>query len=976
MKRSLLVGFCIFAAAATFAQETAREVFQQAESRFQGGDYEVALQRYEALVRDYPFSEYVPDAQFRRAVALYRLERYDTALSLLRRVEARYRSTRFLSLVPFWKGITHYRLGNYPEAEEELERFLAVSDRPTLMRQARLYLSLTMLAGDRREEAVADLEQLFTEVDVPESEPYALSLLLSLYVRAERYEEAAARFDRIDPSMVEERWRSNVRLYGAEALRAVGREEEALGIFLDLTREGPAVSETAFRRAYELAGRLGREETARRIVREAEQSLAGRSDVLAELWIQVGAESYRAGRLEDAELYLARVLDLDIETVPDTVPLYLAELYAERGRTADALDVLADARLRGLGEYGDRILLRQAELFLEADRARSALDTLDVFLSDYGGSAYRAEGEYLRAFALYRLDRPEDALAQARSTISAGRAGAFEPDLLWLRSLLHRRLGEPDRALQSLREYLAVSDGDLDARLELVKLLFEEGRYEEAVREASQLADSNGELAEERPAIYIQLRYIEGLSHVALKEYGPALGALGALPEDPAAYTGTEDGGDVSVIYPYVLYYRGWARYRLSRYEEAERAFAQLVAYDASHEFAPRAAYLAGWSSYNRGDQETAGEFLREAVSMAETSEIRTEATLLLGRSLKAVGSYAAADTRFRSVFADAPQSPLADDALFEYAEGLERRGRIDDAVGQYRVLFERYPESRLAEEGMYRRGELLFQARRYAAARQAFFEYRANYPDGSLIAPALYWGGVSAYELGETAGALLLWETLVTEHTESAFRADAMQRAAETYSEEGDHRRALNLYSRLVATYPRQAEAANAGDRIDELLLRIGGLSQREAELWVRIEQNGRARTAEGRRAILEAARIAIREGGSGVDRENLIVPLLRATAAREDEDPDAAARAYVLLGEHNIRQSRPMEAREAFLNAAAADPSDRERAAESLYRAAEASMLAGRRTEAASIVDRLQESFPQSTWTAQAQRLLGDDG
>jgi TolA-binding protein len=276
----------------------------------------------------------------------------------------------------------------------------------------------------------------------------------------------------------------------------------------------------------------------------------------------------------------------------------------------------------------------------------------------------------------------------------------------------------------------------------------------------------------------------------------------------------------------------------------------------------------------------------------------------------------------------------------------------------------------------MYRRAEVLFQAERYGEARQAFFEYRANYPNGTLIAPALYWGGVSAYELEEVSGALLLWETLIEEHPESAFRADAMQRAAEVYSERGDYRRALNLYSRLVATYPRQAEAADAGDRVDELLLRIGGLSQREAELWVRIEQNRRAQTADGRRAILEAARIAIREGGTGVERENLIVPLLRSTAAKEDEDPDAAAQAYVLLGEYHLRQSRPTEARDAFLSAAAADPSNSARTAEALYRAAEAAILAGRRAQAQSIVDRLESSFPQSEWTAEARTLLEEEG
>ncbi|MFW6223528.1 MAG: tetratricopeptide repeat protein, partial [Spirochaetota bacterium] len=829
MKRSLLVGFCMILAAAAFAQETAREVFQQAESRFQSGDYEVALQRYEVLVRDYPFSEYVPDAQFRRAVVMYRLERYETALSLLRRVEARYRSTRFLSLVPFWKGVTHYRLGEYDDAEGELERFLEDSTRETLRRQAWLYHALTMLAADRREEAVSSLETLFSEIDVPESEPYALSLLLSLYIRDEAFPEAVALFDEINPELVDERWRGNVRLYGAESLRAVGREEEALEVFLDLTDGGPVVSATAFRRAYELAQRLGRTETAHEVVRNAEQSLSGRTDVLAELWTQVGTESYRGGQVRDAELYLSRVWDLDGVDVPDTVPLYLAEIYADQDRDDDAVGVLREARDRGLGTYGDRILLRESDLRLERDEPEEAAETLEVFLDRYPGSDYRGEGEYLRTFALYRLGRDEEALAQARETLASGRGGDHERELLWLRSLLHRRLGEREAAVQSLREYLAVARDDTDARLELVKLLFEQGRYDEALRQSEDLLGEADALESEAPGSYFQLRYLEGLSRVARKDYEPALSAFGELPPDATVYDAlAEDGRDLLVMHPYALYYQGWANYRLSRYEEAERFFDELLSFDADHEFAPRAAYLAGWSAFNRGAQDAAAGFLRRAVSLAETEAVRSEATLLLGRSLKAAGAYAEADAQFRNIFADAPRSPLADDALFEYAEGLERRGRTDEAVERYHVLFERYPDSPLAEEGMYRRGEVLFQEEDFAAAREAFFEYRANYPDGSLVPPALYWGGVSAYEIDEVSGALLLWETLIEEHRDSAFTADALHRAAEVYSDRDDYRRALNLYSRLVAAHPQQAEAVGAAERIDELLLRIGGLSER----------------------------------------------------------------------------------------------------------------------------------------------------
>ncbi len=110
-----------------WAQSPDRELFTEAETRFRNHDYEIALDRYTALVNQYPLSQYVPDAQFRRAVALYRLQRYQESLQLFERVETRYRSTSYLRFVPFWKGVVDYYLKQYRNSIQEIDRYLAES---------------------------------------------------------------------------------------------------------------------------------------------------------------------------------------------------------------------------------------------------------------------------------------------------------------------------------------------------------------------------------------------------------------------------------------------------------------------------------------------------------------------------------------------------------------------------------------------------------------------------------------------------------------------------------------------------------------------------------------------------------------------------------------------------------------------------------------------------------------------------------
>ena len=65
------------------------DLFYRAERSFGAGDYAAALAGYEDLIRGYPLSEHLPDAQFRRAVALFRLQRPEESLRLFLRVRER-----------------------------------------------------------------------------------------------------------------------------------------------------------------------------------------------------------------------------------------------------------------------------------------------------------------------------------------------------------------------------------------------------------------------------------------------------------------------------------------------------------------------------------------------------------------------------------------------------------------------------------------------------------------------------------------------------------------------------------------------------------------------------------------------------------------------------------------------------------------------------------------------------------------------
>jgi hypothetical protein len=51
---------------------------------------------------------------------------------------------------------------------------------------------------------------------------------------------------------------------------------------------------------------------------------------------------------------------------------------------------------------------------------------------------------------------------------------------------------------------------------------------------------------------------------------------------------------------------------------------------------------------------------------------------------------------------------------------------------------------------------------------------------------------------------------------------------------------------------------------------------------------------------------------------------------------------------------------------------PSDQDLIAQSLYRAAEMTFLAGSREEARALVSRIEETFPNSQWVQEGKKLL----
>jgi tetratricopeptide (TPR) repeat protein len=945
MKRALIAILAILGCLhPVLAQQGARQLFFEGENRFANEAYEAALDRYSELIELYPDSRYVPDAQFRRALSYYHLGSYEEAAILLDRVERRFRSTQFLDSVPFWKGLANYQAGNPQSAAEEFSRFLESPGGAEGVYQAHLYRGIVRRESGQLAGAAEDFEAAASSPE-PRIGGYARALWAELRYDQGEYEGLIGRYEELRWGREElGPWTEEVLFYVGDAYFELGRLDEAEDVLASIEpdSENRGLTAAIYQRRFTIAQRQGRE--VRPILQEAEERLAGEVGVLQEFWLQVGVERYREGSTDLAEFYFRRVWDLRGRTeISGSAPLYLSRILLNEGQLEDARAILQEALNLRL-EPRNEISLALAGLYVEAGRYTQAQPLLEeLLLRDTGRES---EVRYRLAFVYYRRGRADEALELVEETFAQGLAGAESARLLRLRSRALRDLGRYREALQAIREYVALEPGDGGGRFEYLTLLFRLGEYQRLLEE---LQEPGAELPD------AEAEYLRGLAHVGLGRYQEAVDTLSGL-----------EGNET--LEPYRVYYLAWAQYRLGRNRAALESF-DRISQERTSPFAAKAAYLGGWSAYVLGSYDRAAQLLRRVSSFDTTMELREDAWRLLAESLRAGEKPNEALAVYRTIMAEAERGSVIAEAWLSYALLMEELGRRREAADELASLNGQFPQTPQGQRALYEEGRLLFDGASYEAARERFVEYRRRYPRGAYADAALYREGSALLAQDEAAGAILLWERFLEEFPESPLVYEVKRSLAPLYGERGELRRAYNLYGELVAAYPDRARQDNLEERRQEIALRLQGLGDREASLWARIESLSTG-SAERRQAILELARIVVYEGGVAGARRELLVGYLRELG--ETEAPEAG-RARFLLGEYYAGEREYDRAIDAYLSAA--EVAGRDLTGRSLFRTAQMYGAQGDREAVRTIVTRIEEELPDSTWAAEARRLLGGD-
>ncbi|RKX82297.1 MAG: hypothetical protein DRP57_10170, partial [Spirochaetes bacterium] len=942
-----------------FADVSESELFSQAEREYTHGNYTLALEDYNLFVKEYPLSDLIPDVQYRKAVSLFRLGKLNASLALFREIEKRYRYSRYFDYVPFWEGIILYDNKNYSESIDSLEAFLARVKESSLRPQAYLYeaLSLVSIADNRK--AKLRLEELIEQYPENSNRSYALVLMSSLLLQDKEYRKVIEYNKKYPINIIEEKWKEQYSLYRAEAMWGIGEYDKAKDIYRGLRNSKPEISSVAFRRLFSLAQKNKNFSTMESITQQAEEKFAGSPEALKDLWLRFGIESFKRGNLDLAEHFLKRLWNMRNREIPEAAGvLYLAEISIKKKNLKEAESILSEYT-KLTDQTDPAVVMRLGDVYVMEKNYLNAARYYLEFTENFPDSPRLNEAQYLLAYAYYSGNKLSSGLKTAEKLISKNKIDKYYIDAVKLKAIILKKQKKYREARDTIKEYISFSKKDIKAHLDLIKLSFILKDYGSAVEQTNNLLKLEPSLKNDDLSAYILTYYIKGLSEIMLKSYSKAIKSLAYVSEKQLKEVHME------TLYPFVLYYTGWAYYRLGGYQKALDFFSIFAGNFKNHVLYVPSLYMAGWCAFSLGSFKESADYFSNLSGIKDKS-LAVKADYLKGKSLENLKDTEGAESVFRFIFNKFPMSEFADDSMFEYAGLLAESGKVDSAAKVYLDLAARYPDSPLKEDAIYKRAEIYFGAGMYGKAEEAFYDYRLKFPKGKLFDAALYWGGYSAYKLGEAFGAVLLWENLISDYKSSPFTPDAMQKTAQVYEKKGRYKEALNLYAELIAEYPQEASVAKAKEKADQLRYPILGLSDKEAKLSAKIGEEGGAKTKGGREAIIALARIYI------ADQNKIDLAFRMLEEVIKKNDPETSSRAQYLIGEYYYRKGDLIKAGKEFLKAAFLNPKDKDLMAMSIYRAAEMMKLSGKTEDLKNLVERLKNNFPGTQWAEEGEKLL----
>lgn len=959
-KRMRNYAICLFlltAAVSLFALDDS-DLFYQAERKFEAGDYTSAVVDYEELIRRYPISVYLTDAQYRRAVSLFRLGRREESLKLFLRIRERYSDGTLTASLSFWLGVNYYALNDFFSAEKELANYVQTQPNGEFRKNALLTLAFAQYKNNNGGAALETAFRLSDSGLNIGDEPEALALIFSLFLKFGEYEKLVRFSQTYDPKQLPQKYRNELTYYRGEAFFHLKEYEKAEKDYLYcLEKASGAVAAGSAQRLFSLYRIRRQYDKLNELMRTAEDRFSDKPEVINALRLKYGVEKFKLKRYDEAVVVLNRIWTQEpLSVMDDLAPIYLAQSFAEKGDVLRAFEVID--RYRGEIKQQHKLILFLAVRYgAETEQWLSVENDAVEFLKTDADNDEKETVACMLVLSLLNQQKFEEAKTAAAEWETALPGLERQQRFVRLKLKIADETGDLRYSVQSLDRYLEEASEDEQALLSFIRQNFKAKNFEKIVNVTSEFLEKKKNLKQENPILAVFVRYMRALSFVSLKQYTQALAEFRQISPEDLIQSGWKD------LVSYYFYYRGWASYRTTDYAQALESFSAYLRENPDGEFRLRSLYLCGWSCYSAGEFEKAADwFLKYAEE--ESGEARLTAALTAGKAYAAAKLNDKAESVLTAVAASAPRQ-IRTEALYEYALLMRQIGFPDKSADLFQLIFKEDPKAEEASGALLAAAEIYRERGKIDQAILAYTDFAVSYPASPQRLQAVAARAELLFEaarFSEASAALAEWNRIDSGDLHRMRRLVLQARLAmETKAWE----EATTAWNELLYRFPAEGERLQAPQQLAKLAYLKSGQSDREAELSLTFSRNNGIDSEEGRRAAVELAALRFQDVKNDSTEAANSVVLLNEIISKYPNDTQNGAAARFWLGWKAFEEKKYAEALPLFIDAVAGDGAATF-VPEALFKAATAARAENQTKDAEALFSRLKIHFPHSEWTA----------
>ncbi|GAH60023.1 unnamed protein product, partial [marine sediment metagenome] len=247
--------------------------------------------------------------------------------------------------------------------------------------------------------------------------------------------------------------------------------------------------------------------------------------------------------------------------------------------------------------------MKLGDLLLSQGKHERSIAYYTRFREENPGSPLAEKAGYHLAYSLLKLGKLEDSLSTASELLDLFPQGNQRRQLMQLKIKVLSELNRVREARIAAEQCVNLYPEDIQARLDLIKLLFAEKDTKRVIREGTSLSTSFPEHEKEYPSLFLRGQFLLGLSSLIEGSNELALSALAAITPER-----TEKANLVWLL-PYSRYYYGWALFRLKRFADAAKVLGSFILSYPDHPLKGNTLYLAGWCHFNQEEYSKAVSF-------------------------------------------------------------------------------------------------------------------------------------------------------------------------------------------------------------------------------------------------------------------------------------------------------------------------------------------------------------------------------